>query len=90
MKVSGLVEGTGRADGTAPADAAYYRPTLDAVWSRFGGERVIFGSNWPVCTRFASYATVLEVVRSYVDAKGATAARAYFSGNATRVYGVLA
>jgi L-fuconolactonase len=88
-KVSGLVEGTGRTDGTAPADVAYYRPTLDAVWSRFGGERVVFGSNWPVCTRFASYATVLGIVRSYVEAKGTTAARAYFSGNATRVYGVV-
>lgn len=89
MKVSGLVEGTGRTDGTAPADVAYYRPTLDAVWSRFGGERVVFGSNWPVCTRFASYATVLGIVRTYVEAKGTTAARAYFSGNATRVYGVV-
>ena len=88
MKVSGLVEGSGRTDGTAPADVAYYRPTLDAVWSRFGDDRVVFGSNWPVCTRFASYATVLGIVRSYVEAMGATVARAYFSGNAARVYGV--
>jgi len=89
MKVSGLVEGTGRTDGDAPADVDYYRPTLDAIWERFGSDRVVFGSNWPVCTRFASYATVLAIVRTYVEAKGATAARAYFSGNAARVYGVV-
>lgn len=89
MKVSGLVEGTGRTDGDAPADVDYYRPTLDAIWERFGCDRVVFGSNWPVCTRFASYATVLAIVRSYVAAKGSNAARAYFSGNAARVYGVV-
>ena len=89
MKVSGLVEGTGRTDGDAPADVDYYRPTLDAIWERFGCDRVVFGSNWPVCTRFASYATVLAIVRTYVAAKGSNAARAYFSGNAARVYGVV-
>ena len=89
MKVSGLVEGTGRTDGDAPSDVAYYRPTLDAIWERFGEDRVVFGSNWPVCTRFASYATVLGIVRAYAESRGVPAARAYFSGNAARVYGVV-
>jgi len=89
MKVSGLVEGTGRTEGDAPSDVAHYRPTLDAIWERFGDDRVVFGSNWPVCTRFSNYATVLAIVRSYVETKGAAAARAYFSGNAARVYGVV-
>ncbi len=81
MKVSGLVEGTGRTAGDAPADVAYYRPTLDAIWERFGEDRVVYGSNWPVSLRFASYATVLGIVRTYVEAKGVPAARAYFYGN---------
>lgn len=90
MKVSGLVEGTGRANGDAPADTAFYKPTLDAIWERFGDDRVVFGSNWPVCTRFASYETVLGIVRRYVEARGASAADVYFSGNAKRVYQVIA
>ena len=90
LKGSGLVEGTGRTSGDAPADTAFYKPTLDAIWERFGDDRVVFGSNWPVSLRFASYDTVLGIVRAYVEAKGASATKAYLSGNAKRVYQVRA
>jgi L-fuconolactonase len=86
MKVSGLVEGTGRTDGTAPATSALYRPTLDAIWERFGEERLIFGSNWPVSSRFAPYATVIGIVKDYFHRKGPAATRKYFWDNAARVY----
>ena len=86
MKGSGLVEGTGRSKGDAPADVAFYKPTLDAIWERFGDDRVVFGSNWPVSTRFTGYETVMGIVRGYVEAKGASATKAYLSGNAKRVY----
>ena len=88
MKVSGLVEGTGRADGSAPADVEFYRPTLDAIREAFGDDRVIFGSNWPVSARFASYATVFGLVADYFRAQGPDAAAKYFSRNAARAYGV--
>ncbi len=90
MKGSGLVEGTGRTNGDAPADTAFYKPVLDAIWERFGEDRVIFGSNWPVSLRFARYETVLGIVRGYVESKGASATMAYLSGNAKRVYRVRA
>jgi predicted TIM-barrel fold metal-dependent hydrolase len=90
MKVSGLVEGTGRTDGSAPTAPAFYRPTLDAIWEAFGEDRVIFGSNWPVSARFASYETVLNIVRDYFSAKGPTASEKYFSANARRAYHVRA
>ena len=86
MKVSGLVEGTGRTDGTAPADTSFYRPTLDAIWHTFGQDRVVFGSNWPVSARFATYATTLGIVRDYVAALGPSAARRYFRRNAQNAY----
>ncbi len=86
MKVSGLVEGTGRNDGSAPASPDFYRPTLDAIWESFGADRVIFGSNWPVSSRFASYETVLRIVDEYFTAKGGVAREKYFSKNAARVY----
>lgn len=88
MKVSGLVEGTGRNDGRAPSDGEFYRPTLDAVWNAFGDDRVIFGSNWPVSARFASYETVFELVSRYSRQRGSVAARKYFSRNARRAYGL--
>ncbi len=85
-KVSGLVEGTGRHDGTAPSDVSFYRPVLDAVWKRFGPERVIFGSNWPVSEVFAPLRTVVAIVRSYAGSLGADAERRYFAGNARTAY----
>ena len=86
MKVSGLVEGTGRNDGSAPASLDFYRPTLDAIWESFGVDRVIFGSNWPVSARFASYETVFRIVDEYFTAKGRGARGKYFSKNAARAY----
>lgn len=89
MKVSGLVEGTGRNDGTAPADGTFYQPTLAAVWQAFGEDRVIYGSNWPVSALFASYATVFKYfVASYARSLGTIPAEKYFSRNAAIAYGV--
>lgn len=85
MKVSGLVEATGR-EKSAPSDVEFYRPTLDALWQTFGDDRVIFGSNWPVSNRFADYPTVLQIVRDYTSALSASAAEKYFYRNALAIY----
>jgi L-fuconolactonase len=85
-KVSGLVEGTGRQGGNAPADVEFYRPVLDAVWERFGEERVIYGSNWPVSEVFAPFGTVHGIVTQYFTGRGEQAARRYFSENARAAY----
>ena len=86
MKVSGLVEGTGRTDGSAPDDTVFYRPVLDAVWEAFGEDRVVFGSNWPVSARFAPLATVHAIVAGYFATHGTIAADKYFRHNALRAY----
>lgn len=85
-KVSGLVEGTGRTDGTAPADAEFYRPTLDAMWSMFGADRLIYGSNWPVSERFAPLGRVQQIVSDYFGAKGPKAKAKVFAENARMAY----
>jgi predicted TIM-barrel fold metal-dependent hydrolase len=86
-KVSGLVEGTGKHNGDAPTDVAFYRPVLDWLWQLFGEDRLIWGSNWPVSARFASLATVYQVPRAYVaDRGGPAAVRKVFGGNALAVY----
>ena len=86
IKVSGLVEGSGRTDGSAPASVDFYRPTLDAIWETFGADRVLFGSNWPVSSRFASYETVFRIVDDYFSAQGGAAREKYFTKNAARAY----
>ncbi len=86
MKVSGLVEGTGRTNGTAPRDPEFYRPWLDIVWEAFGEDRLIYGSNWPVSARFSSLGTVQGIVYDYFSTKGSVALTKVFSGNAKNVY----
>lgn len=86
MKVSGLVEGSGRGDGTAPVGLDFYRPVLDLVWRSFGEDRVIFGSNWPVSARFASYDAVFNLAASYARERGEVALTKYFVRNAGVAY----
>jgi L-fuconolactonase len=69
-KLLGLVEGTGRIDGSAPRDAEFYRPLLDAMREMFGPERLIYASNWPVSERFAPLATVQGIVAEYFHSHG--------------------
>ena len=85
-KVSGLVEGSGKSDGTAPVEMEFYQPWLDAVWNFFGEDRVMYGSNWPVSELFAPCAAVQRIVMEYFGGKGRAAAEKYFAKNAKAVY----
>ena len=70
----------------APIDLDYYRPTLDAIWGAFGENRIIYGSNWPVCERASSFVDSLNIVKAYWAEKGRTASEKYFWRNAKAVY----
>jgi L-fuconolactonase len=86
FKLSGLVEGTGRSDGTAPRDLEFYRPVLDAITEMFGPERLIYASNWPVSGRFASLATVQGIIGDYFSSQGRRAQEQVFSRTAKAAY----
>ena len=42
-----------RVDDRVPLAVDSYRKQLDLLWRLFGAERVVYGSNWPVCERIA-------------------------------------
>ena len=86
FKVSGLVEGTGRSDGTAPRLVDYYRPVLDAMREMFGPERLLYASNWPVSGRFASLATIQGIVADYFRGHGRGAEEHVFWHNSKAAY----
>ncbi len=88
MKVSGLVEGTGRRNGDAPADVEFYRPVLEALWKTFGPDRLIYGSNWPVSERFAPLGRVEQIALSFFSEKGQAALDQVFWKNARVAYGL--
>ncbi|QUC58180.1 amidohydrolase family protein [Streptomyces sp. A2-16] len=61
------------------------RPYADTVLDAFGPDRVMFGSDWPVCTLGATYGEVLDIARRLTPES--THAR-IFGATATRVYGL--
>jgi predicted TIM-barrel fold metal-dependent hydrolase len=86
MKVSALVEQVKGAEGAAPTDVSYYLPILDYLWQNFGSDRLIYGSNWPVSDRGATYNTVFGLVRDYFSGKGKEACEKYFWQNSRDAY----
>ena len=64
------------------------RPYADVVLDAFGPDRVMFGSDWPVCTLAASYAQVLDAAAELTEGLTAVERDAIFAGTARRVYGL--
>ena len=81
-KVSGMVT---EADAKAwqPAD---FRPYLDVVFEAFGEDRLMYGSDWPVCLLAAEYARVFALVRDYIAPLSAQVQAKVLGGNAARFY----
>ena len=83
-KLSGLVTEAGpgwRPDRIAP----YAGWLLDC----FGPGRLMFGSDWPVCTLAATYGEVVELARTLVGGRlSAAETDAVFGQNAVAVYGL--
>lgn len=44
-----------------------FEPYINHIFDSFGAERIIFGSDWPVCTLAADYSQIIDLVSSYVD-----------------------
>jgi L-fuconolactonase len=61
------------------------RPYADTVLDAFGPERMMFGSDWPVCTLAASYGDVLEAARDLTRHLTPAERAAIFAGTATCV-----
>ena len=60
----------------------YARYVLDL----FGPERVMFGSDWPVCLLAGSYRSVWETAHALLDGFDASAQQKVFGGTATAFY----
>lgn len=64
------------------------RPYADTVLDAFGPDRVMFGSDWPVCLLAASYAEVAESAHALTARLGPAGQEAVLAATATRVYGL--
>jgi len=64
------------------------KPYLDVAVEAFGSERLMAGSDWPVCLVASGYAQWFEVLRNYFASFSETERAAVFGGTAIEVYGL--
>jgi len=62
------------------------KPYLDIALDRFGPERLMIGSDWPVCTVAASYKQTMSVVLDYLYKYPVNVQDAVLGGNAQRFW----
>jgi L-fuconolactonase len=61
---------------------------LDIAFAAFGWNRLMIGSDWPVCTVSGAYKQVMEIVIEYVKKYPAEAQAAILGGNCAQFYRV--
>lgn len=82
VKISGLIT---EADHKAwkPSDIW---PYLEFAWEQFGENRLIFGSDWPVCRLAGSYAQVSCLAEGFFEQFPQSVQKKVFADNARRIY----
>jgi L-fuconolactonase len=65
-----------------------FRPYLDVVFDAFGVDRLMFGSDWPVCLLAGNYRDVMELIVDYLKGASADEKAKIFGGNAKSFYGL--
>ena len=80
-KLSGLLSESGMR-----RNAASLMPWVGQVFSSFGAERVLWGSDWPVLNSAGSYAGWLGLARELIERCASGCADQVLSGTARRLY----
>lgn len=63
-----------------------FAPYLDVIVKAFGTNRIVYGSDWPVCLVAATYEKQLAIVQDYFSSFSADEQAAFFGGNAINFY----
>jgi L-fuconolactonase len=83
-KVSGL----NTAADWASWSAADLKPYIDAAIDQFGADRLMFGSDWPVCVLAGDYARVWAETNRALEGRPRHEIDAILGGTAARVYNI--
>lgn len=81
-KISGLVTEADW-DSWKKEDYVMY---VDHVLASFGIDRVMYGSDWPVCLLASSYDEWVNLIESLTEQLSVDEKKAFFGGNAARIY----
>jgi len=83
-KISGIIARANKESWT-PDDLT---PIVNHCLDSFGPDRVIFASDWPVCTRVATFRQWVEALKEIVRSRGEAEQCKLFHDNAVRFYGL--
>jgi len=64
-------------------------PYLDVVFEQFGPDRLLFGSDWPVCLVAANYTQVKNLIEEYVAPWGDEVRSKVMGANAVEFYSLM-
>jgi L-fuconolactonase len=84
-KLSGIL-GEPPPAGAPRGSVAHLVPYYETVQAEFGPARLMFGSDWPVCTLTASYGEVVGVAEALTAGLSEIERAAVFGGTARRIY----
>ena len=73
-------------NGVLNTDSKSYFAHLDELWSVFGEDRMVYGSDWPNSDGLGTYDQVLKVVQDYMATKPRAVAEKYFWKNSRAAY----
>jgi len=65
-----------------------FYPYLDTVVKAFGIERLMYGSDWPVCTLAANYSQVYELAGGYFEQFSENEQEKFYGDNCAEFYGI--
>jgi len=63
-----------------------FTPYLDVIFNSFGTDRVMYGSDWPVCLLAADYALQLDILQEYIADFSESEQSKIMGGNAVSFY----
>jgi L-fuconolactonase len=63
-----------------------FEPYMDVVFEAFGTDRVMYGSDWPVCRVAATYGEMLSIPETYVAKLSETERSKFWGDNAAKFY----
>jgi L-fuconolactonase len=64
----------------------HFAPFLDVALEAFGTDRLLFGSDWPVCQLAGSYTQVKQLITDYISRLSTAEQAKIMGGNAVRFY----
>lgn len=67
-------------------DLDQFLPYMDVVLEAFGSDRIMYGSDWPVCLVAANYSQVLHIAKSFANQLSTDEQANFFYKNALRTY----